>query len=42
VTHKSDRVCLAKAVEVRAGEVFAIEERDLTDCSADSLRQPET
>lgn len=33
IAHKSGRVCIAKAVEVRAGEVFAIEEKDLTDCT---------
>jgi hypothetical protein len=33
LTDKSGRVCIAKAIAVRAGEVFALEDKDLTDCT---------
>jgi hypothetical protein len=29
----SGRVCFARNINIRAGEVFSIEERDLADCS---------
>lgn len=33
LTDKSGRVCIAKAIAVRAGGVFALEDKDLTECS---------
>ena len=33
ITDRSGRVCLARAVEVRAGEVFAVADKDLVECS---------
>ena len=29
----SGRVCFARNINIRAGEVFSVEERDLVDCS---------
>jgi hypothetical protein len=29
---KSGRVCVVRGLEVRQGEVFAIEEKELTEC----------
>jgi hypothetical protein len=33
LTDVSGRTCLVKSVKVEAGEIFSIEEKELTDCS---------
>jgi hypothetical protein len=33
ITDTSGRVCFARNINIRAGDVFSLEERDLVDCS---------